>query len=214
MSLIVRLIRQQSCCYMTKWRTQHCAVWIPQKSLNHFWKWVGLLYVVYTVAILPHMVWPLCEFRMQVWKVLNAARLKYRTQKSPKIRHLGTIAQLCRAISSQRRHVSTIGKKPVTSFTCPHNMANFGPLTAEIGSGVWGTPASFNGFRVLAALLHGTLVLGVSQTLRRWTEGATYIRKEAITLGIGPHSSLHCVTCLTYTVNTERCKLTVYIAAN
>ena len=28
-----------------------------------------------------------------------------------KIRHLGTIAQLCRAISSQLRHVSTIGKK-------------------------------------------------------------------------------------------------------
>jgi len=29
----------------------------------------------------------------------------------------------------------------------------------------------------LAALLHGTLVVGVSQTLRRWTEGATYIRQ-------------------------------------
>jgi len=130
MSLIVRLIRQQSCCYMTKWRTQHCAVWIPQKSLNHFWKWVGLLYVVYTVAILPHMVWPLCEFRMQVWKVLNAARLKYRTQKSPKIRHLGTIAQLCRAISSQRRHVSTIRKK-----TCYllHMSSQYGELRPTNG---------------------------------------------------------------------------------
>jgi len=51
--------------------------------------------------------------------------------------------------------------------TCPHNMANFGPLAAEIDSGVWGTPANFNGFRVLAALLHVTLVVGVSQTLRR-----------------------------------------------
>jgi len=30
---------------------------------------------------------------------------------------------------------------------------------------VWGTPANFNGFRVLAALLHGILVVGVSQTL-------------------------------------------------
>ena len=36
-----------------------------------------------------------------------------------------------------------------------------------------GTASNFNGFRVLASLLHGTLVLGVSQTLRRWTEGAT-----------------------------------------
>ena len=50
--------------------------------------------------------------------------------------------------------------------TCPHNMANFGPLTAEIGSVVWGTPSNVNEFRVLAPLLHGTLVLGVSETLR------------------------------------------------
>ena len=41
------------------------------------------------------------------------------------------------------------------SSTCPHNTANFGPLAAEIVSLVWGTPANFNGFRVLAALLHG-----------------------------------------------------------
>jgi len=63
------------------------------------------------------------------------------------------------------------------SSTRPHNMVNFGPLAAEIGLVVWGTPANFKGFRVLAALLHGTLVVGVSQTLRRLTEGATYIRQ-------------------------------------
>jgi len=51
--------------------------------------------------------------------------------------------------------------------TCPHNMVNFGLLTAEIFWRVWGIRANFNGFRVLAALLHGTLVVGVSQTLRR-----------------------------------------------
>jgi len=39
-----------------------------------------------------------------------------------------------------------------------------GPLTAEIDRVVWGTPANFNGFRVLAALMHGTPVLSVSQT--------------------------------------------------
>ena len=37
-----------------------------------------------------------------------------------------------------------------TSSTRPDNMVNFGPLTAEIGSGVWGTRANINGFRVLA----------------------------------------------------------------
>ena len=43
-------------------------------------------------------------------------------------------------------------------------MVNFGPLAAEIISLVWGTPANFNGFRVLAALLHYTLLVGISQT--------------------------------------------------
>ena len=33
-------------------------------------------------AILPHMLWPKCEFKMQVWNVLHAARWKYRMQKS------------------------------------------------------------------------------------------------------------------------------------
>jgi len=53
------------------------------------------------------------------------------------------------------------------SSTCPHNMVNFGLPTAEICWWVWGTTANFNGFRVLAALLHGIPVLGVRQTLRR-----------------------------------------------
>jgi len=76
-----------------------------------------------------------------------------------------------------------------TSSTCPRNMVNFG-LAAEICWRVWGTRANLNGFRVLAALLHGILVVGVSHTLRRWTEGATYInRQSVITIGIGTHSS-------------------------
>jgi len=104
---------------------------------------------------------------MQVWNVLHAARCKYRKQKSRQNRHLGTIAQLWRAISSQLRHISTIGKNLLSSnisSRCPHNMVNFGLLAAQILSLVWGTPANFNGFRVLAALLHGTLVVGVCQT--------------------------------------------------
>ena len=64
-------------------------------------------------------------------------------------RHLGTIAQISWAISSQIRHLSTSGKSLLgsnTSSTCPDNTVNFGPLTAEMGSGVWGTPTNFNGF--------------------------------------------------------------------
>jgi len=70
-------------------------------------------------------------------------------KKSPKIRHMGTIAQLCRAVSRQGRHIWTIGKNLLSSNISsrrPRNMANFGPLTAEIGSGVCSTPANFNGF--------------------------------------------------------------------
>jgi len=42
------------------------------------------------------------------------------------------------------------------STTCPYNLVNFGLLAAEICWRVWGTTAHVNGFRVLAALLHGT----------------------------------------------------------
>jgi len=52
------------------------------------------------------------------------------------------------------------------SSRCPHNMVNFGILAAEIYPVVWGTPANFNGFHVLAALLHGSPVVSDSQTLR------------------------------------------------
>jgi len=100
-------------------------------------------------------------------------------KKSSKNRHLGTIAQLCRAISSQLRHVSTIGKKPVKQQYLLHMSLQYGEFRPTSGwdrSGSLGTPTNFNGFRVLAALLHGTPVLGVSQTLRHWTEGATYFR--------------------------------------
>ena len=62
---------------------------------------------------------------MQVWNVLHLARWKYRTQKwrenSPSAHHLHTIAQLCRDISSQLRHVSTIGKKTCSAaISSPH----------------------------------------------------------------------------------------------
>ena len=83
---------------------------------------------------------------MQVWNALHAARCKYRTQKN---RHLGTIAQLCWAISSQLRHAWTIGKNLLssnTSSTYPDNMVNFGLLTAEICSGVWSTLQISTGF--------------------------------------------------------------------
>ena len=89
-------------------------------------------------------------------------------KKSSKNRHLGTIPQLCRAVSSQLRHISIIGKKWLTtniSPTCSHNVVDVSPLTAEICWRDLGIPANFNGFRVLVSLLHRNRSAEVSKTL-------------------------------------------------
>ena len=70
-----------------------------------------------------------------------------RKKKSPKIRHLRTVAQVCWAISSQkgtyRQSEKTVLLNTSISLRCPYNTVNFGPLTAVIGSLVWGTPTAF-----------------------------------------------------------------------
>jgi len=74
-------------------------------------------------------------------------------------------------VGLQLRHVSKIGKKLLNSnifSTCPHSpqyRASFGPLTAEIGLPIWGTPANFNGFRVLPSLLQRHRSAEANQTL-------------------------------------------------
>ena len=63
-------------------------------------------------TILPHMVCLSVNY-LECRSEKCCARLAENTARktSPKIRHLGTIAQFCRAISSQLRHISTTGKK-------------------------------------------------------------------------------------------------------
>jgi len=68
-------------------------------------------------------------------------------------------------------------------------MVNFGLLAAEIVSGVWGTPVTFNGFRVLAALVRGSQVVSISQTLQVEQRVPPMFGRATIRLGIGPHSS-------------------------
>jgi len=101
-----------------------------------------------------------------------------------KNRHLRTTAQgyifatnnnnnnnnlICTAPECQRlqRHISTIRKKKLSniniSSTYSHNMVNFSSLTAETGWRVWGTPANFNWFRVLASSLHRSCSTEVNQ---------------------------------------------------
>ena len=113
---------------------------------------------------------------MQVWNVLRAARWKCRTQKSPSEHYRTTLSGYFFATK-----VRMDNRKNLLN-----NIVNFGLLAAEICWRVWGTPANFNGFRVGAALLHGSPLVGVSQTLRRWTEGATYIRQGGHHVGHWP----------------------------
>jgi len=74
------------------------------------------------------------------------------TQKSPSADHRTTLSGYIfatKACIDNRKNLLNSN----TSSTCPHNMANFGSLAAEIDSVVWGTPANSNGFCVLASLL-------------------------------------------------------------
>jgi len=173
---------------------------------------------------------------MQVWNVLHAARWKYRTQKIAKIRHLGTIAQLCWAVSLQLRHVSTMEKRVKQQYLL-HIFTQYGELRPTNGWDWFGSLGHPNKFQrvsrlpfVTAAMstklctmfgrlmgwytmyeLSGILlgatftlcpslafshigsvtactafmVVGVSESLRRWTEGATYIRQ-------GSHYFVYC----------------------
>ena len=93
------------------------------------------------------------------------------TQKVAKNRHASAHHRttLSGYIFATKARIDTIGKKLVMQqyvLQMSHDMVNFGPLVAEIDPVVWGTPANFHGFRVLAALLHGSQVVGVSQSLR------------------------------------------------
>jgi len=106
-------------------------------------------------TILPHMVRPYCKFRMQVWNVLQLHPARWNTgrkkshKKSPSAHHRTTLSG---HISSQVRHVSTIGKKLVKQQYVLQMPPQYGEA-AEIVSLLWGTPPHFNWFCVLAALL-------------------------------------------------------------
>jgi len=83
-------------------------------------------------------------------------------------RRMRIIPQLCWAISFATK--ACIDNRKILlnsniSSICPHNVVNFGPLIAEIDWRVWCTPANFNGFGVLASLLHRRRSTEVNQTL-------------------------------------------------
>jgi len=72
---------------------------------------------------------------MQVWNVLHAARWKYRTQKwrqkSPSRHHRTTLTGYIFATKAYINYRKKNLLNSNISSTCPHNMANFGPLAAK-----------------------------------------------------------------------------------
>jgi len=101
--------------------------------------------------------------------VLHVARRKIQDAKIaknlPSAHHcttsLGYIFTTKARIHNRKKNLLNSNISP----TCPYNMANFGPLTAEIVLPVWGTPANFNGFRVLPSLLQRHRPPEANQTL-------------------------------------------------
>jgi len=86
---------------------------------------------------------------MQVWNLLHAACWKYRTQKSSQKSLSGHHRTLSGYIFATKARIDNRKKNLLSSnmsSACPHNMMNFGPLTAEIDPVVWGTPANFKWF--------------------------------------------------------------------
>jgi len=105
---------------------------------------------------------------MLVWNVLHAAHWIYRMQnlrkKLPSAHHRTTLLGYIFVTKAQIDNRKNLLNSSISS-TRPHNMVNVSPPTAENGWRVWGTPANFNGFRVLASLLHRRRSLEVNQTL-------------------------------------------------
>jgi len=85
-------------------------------------------------------------------------------KKSPSAHHPTTLSGYifaAKALIDNRKNLLNSNISPM----CSHNMVNFGPLAAEIGSLVWGIPANFSGFRVLASLLQRRRSTEANQTL-------------------------------------------------
>ena len=85
----------------------------------------------------------------------NAGRTQKIAKKSPSGHHRTSLSGYIFATKARIDNRKKNLLSSNMSSTCPENMVNFGPIAAEIGLPLWGTPPNLNGFRVLAALLHG-----------------------------------------------------------
>jgi len=138
--------------------------------------------------------------------------------------HLRTITRICRAVFANKACIDN-WKKLLNSNISPHMSSQYGELRPTNGwdrFGSLGHPSKFQRVSrlgsvtaatslyvhvlrspILAALLHGSPAAGISQTLRNGImelpqRAPPTFDWAAITLGIGPHSSLACNTQIVY----------------
>jgi len=117
---------------------------------------------------------------MQIWNVLYAARWKYRTQKWPKKSPSGHHRTTLSGYIFATKALIDNRKKLVKQQYLLHMSLQYGELRPTNG---WdpltslGHPCKFQLVSRLGSVTAQRLVVGVSQTLRRWTDGATYIRQ-------------------------------------
>ena len=117
---------------------------------------------------------------MQVWNLLHAARWKHRMQKScqksPSGHHRTSLSGYIFATKARIDNRKKIVKQQYVLHMSPQ----YGELRRTCG---WdrltslGYPCKFQLVSRLGSVTARHLVVGVNQTLWRWTEGATYIRQ-------------------------------------
>jgi len=100
------------------------------------------------------------------------------------------ITQLYRAISSQLRHVSTIGKNLLSSnisSSCPYNMVNLWPTSGWDRFVSLGHPYKFQRVSCLGSVTARHSCIGRQPNCGVQQRAPPIFGRAAITLGIGPH---------------------------
>ena len=125
---------------------------------------------------------------MHVWNMLHAARWKYRTQKWPFWHHCTTLSSCIFAAEACIDNRKKLLNNNISS-TCPHNMVNFGLLTAEICWASLRHPCEFQWLSRLGSVTPRHSSGARQPDVAALNRGRHYFGRATITLGIGPHSS-------------------------
>jgi len=112
-------------------------------------------------------------------------------KKSPKITIWATSHNLSGYIFATAARIDNRKNLSNSSMfsRCRHNIVNFGPLAAEVSSGVWGTPTNFNGFRLGSVAARYSSKWASAKLCGVEQRAPPIFGRATITLGIGPHSS-------------------------